>query len=84
MVAILKYDKGTIDLVKYIKVLYDGMLSYLTVYTEDVLNTNNNKTEFLELRTFLKNLLRLSSNYRTLAMHIRSYTGFINLRAKCG
>ena len=80
----MKQNKGTIDHAIYIKVLYDGMLSYLTVSTDDVLNTNNNKTEFLELRRSLKNLLRLSSNYCTLAMNIRSYTGFINLRAKGG
>ena len=60
------------------------MLSYLAVSTDDVLNTNNNKTEFIELRRSLKNLLRLSSNYCTLAMNIRSYTGFINLCAEGG
>ena len=40
-VKILKYKKSTIDYAIYIKILYYGTLSYLTVSTDDVLNTNN-------------------------------------------
>ena len=30
----------------YIKVLYDGNVSYLTVYTDDVIKNFNNETAF--------------------------------------
>ena len=50
VVKILKYKMITIDNTIYIKILYYGTMSYLTVYTDDVLNTTNNETEILELR----------------------------------
>ena len=49
MVTIIKYKKSKIDHDIYIKVFTDGTVSYLTVSTDDVLNTTNNKTEFPEL-----------------------------------
>ena len=49
MVTILKYKKTTIDNAIYIKVLYDCTVYYLTVSTDDVLNTTNNKTAFTEI-----------------------------------
>ena len=45
----IKYKKITIDHNIYIKVFNDGTVSYLTVSTDDVLNTNNNETAFPEL-----------------------------------
>ena len=61
MVTILKYKKITIDNVIYIKVFYDQTVSYLTVPTDDVLNTTNNEKAFLELIRFLKKILILKS-----------------------
>ena len=46
VVTIIKYNKSTIDHEIYIKVFNDGTVSYLTVYTDDVLNTTNNETSF--------------------------------------
>ena len=41
----------------YIKVFSEGSVSYLTVSTDDVLDTTNNETEFTEpTRVFLKNI----------------------------
>ena len=42
MVKIIKYKKSTIDHDIYIKTFTDGTLSYITVSTDDVLNTTNN------------------------------------------
>ena len=50
MVTMIKYKKRTIDHAIYIKVLYDGTVSYISVYTDVVINTNNNEAEFTELR----------------------------------
>ena len=41
--------KKTIDHYIYIKVFYDGTVSYIKVSTDDVINTNNNETEFTGL-----------------------------------
>ena len=49
-VAILKYKKRTIYNVIYIKVFSSVTVSYITVSTDDVLNTANNETVFTELR----------------------------------
>ena len=49
MVTIIKYKKITIDHDIYIKVFSEGTVSYITVFTDDVLNTNNNETSFPEL-----------------------------------
>ena len=57
VVTIIKYNKLTIDYVVYIKVISDGIVSYLTVSTDDVLNTIKNDTEFTELRRVLKRFL---------------------------
>ena len=57
VVTMIKYKKITIYHTIYIKVLSDGTVSYLTVSTDDVLNTTNNETEFTELKSFLKNTL---------------------------
>ena len=50
VVTIIKYKKSTIDHAIYIKVLSDVKVSYLTVSTDDVINTTNNETEFHDLR----------------------------------
>ena len=34
----------------YIEVFYDGTMPYLKMYTDDVINTTNNGTEFTEIR----------------------------------
>ena len=54
VVTILKYKKSTIDHAIYIKVFTDGTVLYLKVSTNDVINTNNNKTEFPELKIVFK------------------------------
>ena len=46
VVTILKYSNITIDHDIYITVFTDGTVSYITVYTDDVLNTTNNETAF--------------------------------------
>ena len=51
---IIKYKKSTIDHAIYIKVFADGAVSYLTVSTDDVLNTNNNENAFPELTIVFK------------------------------
>ena len=61
MVTVNKYKKIIIDHSIYIKVLSDGNMSYLTVSTDDVLRTVNNKTSFPEIRRFLNNILILYS-----------------------
>ena len=58
VVTILKHKESTIDHDIYIKVFTDGTMSYPTVYTDDVLNTTNNETEFPELTIFLNNTLK--------------------------
>ena len=50
VVAILKPKKITICYAMYIKVFSDGIVSYLTVFIDDVLNTTNNQTVFPKLR----------------------------------
>ena len=42
VVTILRYKKITIHCDIYTKVFYYVIVSYLTVYTDDVLNTTNN------------------------------------------
>ena len=54
MVKILKYKKSTIDHSILIKVLYDGIFTYLTVSTDDNINITNNETAFTELRRFFE------------------------------
>ena len=49
VVTIRKYKKITIYHSIYIKIFYDGTVSYLTVSTNDILNTTNNETAFPEL-----------------------------------
>ena len=56
MVTIIKYKKSTIDHAIYIKVFTDVTVYYIKVSTDDVLNTTNNETAFLELtRVFKEN-----------------------------
>ena len=50
MVTIIKYKKITIDHSIYIKVFSDVTVSYLTVSTNDVIDTTNNYTVFNGLR----------------------------------
>ena len=54
MVTILKYKKITIGHAIYTKIFYDGTVSYITVYTYDILNTTNNETSFTQLRIFFE------------------------------
>ena len=50
MVTIPQYKKVTIDHAIYIKILYAITVYYLAVSTYGVINTNNNETDFTELR----------------------------------
>ena len=54
VVTILSYNKITIDHSIYIKVFADGTVSYLTVPTDDFLNTNNNENAFPEQTRLFK------------------------------
>ena len=54
VVAIIKYNKCTIDHAIYIKVFDDGTFYYLTVSTDNVLNTTNNENTFPELTRVFK------------------------------
>ena len=58
VVTIISYKKRKNYHAIYIKVLSDGTVSYLTVSTDDVLNTTNNENSFPELTRVLKNTLR--------------------------
>ena len=78
VVTIIKYKKNTIYHAIYIKVLTDGTVSYLTVSTDDVLNTTNNETAFPEpTRVFEEHLVVFtwSSQVGNLIRH-----QFINLK----
>ena len=57
VVTIIKYNRSKINHAIYIKVFPVGTVSYLTVSTDDVLNTTNNENTFPELTRFLKNTL---------------------------
>ena len=61
VVTILQYNKRTIDHAIYIKVFSDETASYLTVSTDNVLDTNNNATAFIETRKLFREDLRLKS-----------------------
>ena len=54
VVTILKYKKSTIDHAITINFFSDGTVSYLTVSTDDVLNTTNNENESPELTIVFK------------------------------
>ena len=54
VITILEYKKSTIDRAIYIKVFDNGTVSYLTVSTDDVLNTTNNEKAFPELKRVFK------------------------------
>ena len=59
VVAIMKYKIFTIDHSIYIKVFPDRTVSYLTVSNGDVLNDNNNDTEFSKPRRFYEEFLEI-------------------------
>ena len=44
VVIMMKYKIITIDHAIFVKVFYNGNVSYITVYTYDVLNATNNET----------------------------------------
>ena len=52
VVTILKYKKSKIDHDIYIKLFSDETVAHLTIYTDNVLNTNNNDTTFTEPTRF--------------------------------
>ena len=54
LVTIIKYKKITIDHAIYIKVFYYLIVYYLTVFTDDVSNTNNIETAFPEQTIFFE------------------------------
>ena len=57
--AMLKYKKIKIYRAIYIKVFPDGTVSCLTVSNGDVLNDNNNETEFPKLRIFYEEVFEI-------------------------
>ena len=54
VVTIIKHKKNTIDHAIYIKLFTDGTVYYLTVSTDDFINTTNNETLFPELTRVFK------------------------------
>ena len=54
VVTTIEYKKSIIDHAIYIKVFDDGTVSYLTVSTDDVLNTTNNENALPELKIVFK------------------------------
>ena len=57
VVTILKYKKSKMDYAIYIKVSTNGTVSYLTVFTDNVLNNTNNLTAVTELTRVFKRTL---------------------------
>ena len=56
-----KYKKITIDHAIYIKLFYDGTVSYPMVSIYDVLNITHNETVFTKVRRVLKKIFILKS-----------------------
>ena len=73
VVTILKYKKSTTDHAIYTKVFSDRTVSYLTVYTDDVLNTTNNETTFTELRRVSEDAFEIKSQER----YVLKYLNFL-------
>ena len=63
MGTIIKYNKRTIDHAIYIKVFSDVTVSYLTLSTDNVLNTTNNEMEFTELARVFEEDFDIKSQY---------------------
>ena len=61
VVTIIKYNKSTIDHAIYIKVFYDVTVYYLTVSTDDVINTTNNETSFPEITRVFEEHFQMKS-----------------------
>ena len=57
VVTIFEYKKSRNYHSIYIKVFADGIVSYLTVSTDDFINTTNNDTAFPELTRVFKRTL---------------------------
>ena len=51
--------KTTIDHGIFIKVLYDGTVYFRTVFTDGVINSNNNNTAFTELRRVFEKAIEI-------------------------
>ena len=75
MVTTIKYKKITIDHGIYIKVLYGGTVSYLTVPTDDVTKNINNETSFTELtRVFEEQFdMKVQEGYVLKYLHLRIF-----------
>ena len=59
MVTIIKYKKITINHNIYIKVFSDGTVSYITIFTDDVLDNDNDETTVTELRKVFEEAFEL-------------------------
>ena len=70
VVTITTYKKIIIDHVTYIKVFYDGTVSYLAVSTDDVLNTTNNETSFTELRIVFEQNFDMKFQYGSVLKYL--------------
>ena len=57
----MKYKKSTIDRAIYHKLFSDETISYLTFYTDNVLNNTNNEIAFPGPRKVFEEVLRLNS-----------------------
>ena len=72
VVTIIKYNKSTIDHDIYKKLFSDVTVSYLKAYTDDVLNTTNNETEFTELRRVLEEYFETKVQQGSLIKYLNS------------
>ena len=70
----MKYKKITIDHDIYIKVFSDETVSYITVSTDDILNTTNNETAFTEIRRVFEEYFLF-----ILSIHCLSFSSCIHI-----
>ena len=70
MVTIIKYNKITIDHDIYINFFSDGTVSYLIVFTDDVINTTKNKIEFPELTRVFEEQFEIKFQERSVLKYI--------------
>ena len=66
----IKYNKGTNYHAIYIRVFYDGTVSYLTVSTDDIINITNNETAFTEPRRVFGEYFKIKSQERYILKYL--------------
>ena len=59
MDTVQKYKKSTIYHDICIKVFFDRLVSYITVFADDFINTNNNEIGFYELKRIFEDTFEM-------------------------